>query len=70
MISNRHHGEPNAQRMGSIGRNVVQFRLPMLPPSDGVEWNANVNDEEVSVFIESNATVSYTHLTLPTICSV
>ena len=55
MISNRHHGEPNAQRMGSIGRNVVQFRLPMLPPSDGVEWNAKVNDEEVSVFIESNA---------------
>ena len=78
--------------MNSIGHNVVQFRLPMLPPSDGVEWSAKVNDEEVSIFIESNAilldvlrdrvgslgtkrgcdmgTVSYTHLTLPTIYSV
>ena len=55
MISIRHHGEPNAQRMGSIGSNVVQFRLPMLPPSDGIEWNAKVNGEEVSIFIESNA---------------
>ena len=49
MISIRHHGEPNAQRMGSIGRNMVQFRLPMLPPSDGIEWNAKVNGEEVSL---------------------
>ena len=55
MISIRHHGEPNAQRMVSIGRNMVQFRLPMLPPSDGIEWNAKVNGEEVSIFIESNA---------------
>ena len=55
MISIRHHGEPNAQRMVSIGSNMVQFRLPMLPPSDGIEWNAKVNGEEVSIFIESNA---------------
>ncbi len=41
--------------MNSIGRNVVQFRLPMLPHSDEVEWNARVNGEEVSIFIESNA---------------
>ena len=34
---------------------MVQFRLPMLPPSDGIEWNAKVNDGEVSIFIESNA---------------
>ena len=39
--------------MGSIGRNVG-VQATMLP-SDGVEWNAKVNDEEVSVFIESNA---------------
>ena len=47
--------EPNAQRMSAIGSNMVQFRLPMLPPSDGIEWNAKVNGEEVSIFIESNA---------------
>ena len=41
--------------MNSIGHYVVQFRLPMLPPSDGVEWNVKVNGEEVSIFIESNA---------------
>ena len=70
MISNRHDVEPNAQRMSAIGSSVVQFRLPMIPPSDGVEWNARVNGGEVSIFIESNAilldAVSYTHLTLPT----
>ena len=55
MISNRDHVEPNAQRMSAIGSSVVQFRLPMLPPSDGVEWNARVNGGEVSIFIESNA---------------
>ena len=41
--------------MNSIGHNVVQFRLPMLPPSDSVEWNAKVNGDEVTFFIESNA---------------
>ena len=41
--------------MDSIGHNVVQFRLPMLPHPDEVEWNAVVNEEEASIFIESNA---------------
>ena len=41
--------------MSSVGHNVVQFRLPMLPHPDEVEWNATVNGEEASIFIESNA---------------
>ena len=41
--------------MNSIGHNVVQLRLPMLPHPDEVEWNAVVNGEEASIFIESNA---------------
>ncbi len=41
--------------MGSVGHNVVQFRLPMLPHPDEVEWSAVVNGEETSIFIESNA---------------
>lgn len=41
--------------MSSIGHNVVQFRLPMLPHPDEVEWNADVNGKETSIFIESNA---------------
>ena len=41
--------------MSAIGHNVVQFRLPMLPHPDEVEWNATVNGEEASIFIESNA---------------
>ena len=34
---------------------MVQFRLPMLPPSDEVEWFARVNGMAVSMPIESNA---------------
>jgi len=34
---------------------MVQFRLPMLPPSDKVPWSAIVNGITVSVPIESNA---------------
>ncbi len=34
---------------------MVQFRLPMLPAPDEVPWSAVVNDEEVSLSIESNA---------------
>ena len=34
---------------------MVQFRLPMLPAADEVPWSAVVNDEEVSLSIESNA---------------
>ena len=34
---------------------MVQFRLPMLPAADEVPWSAVVNDEEVSLRIESNA---------------
>jgi len=34
---------------------MVQFRLPMLPPSDEVEWFARVNSMVVSMPIESNA---------------
>jgi len=34
---------------------MVQFRLPMLPPSDEVEWFARVNSMAVSMPIESNA---------------
>ena len=41
--------------MSSVGHNVVQVRLPMLPHPDEVEWNATVNGEEASIFIESNA---------------
>ena len=41
--------------MNSIGHSVVQFRLPMLPHPDEVEWSASVNEEETSIFIESNA---------------
>ena len=41
--------------MSAIGHNVVQFRLPMLPHTDEVEWNATVNGEDASIFIESNA---------------
>ena len=41
--------------MSAIGHNVVQFRLPMLPHPDEVEWNATVNGEDASIFIESNA---------------
>ena len=47
--------EPNAQSTSSIGHNMVQFRLPMLPHPEEVEWNVNVNGEDVSIFIESNA---------------
>ena len=41
--------------MSAIGHNVVQFRLPMLPHPDEVEWNATVNGEDAAIFIESNA---------------
>ena len=34
---------------------MVQFRLPMLPAPGEVPWSAVVNDNEVSVHIESNA---------------
>ncbi len=34
---------------------MAQFRLPMLPHAGEVEWNVNVNGEEKSIFIESNA---------------
>ena len=34
---------------------MVQFRLPMLPAADEVPWSVVVNDEEVSLRIESNA---------------
>ena len=34
---------------------MVQFRLPMLPAAGEVPWSAVVNDEEVSLRIESNA---------------
>ena len=41
--------------MSSVGHYVVQFRLPMLPHPDEVEWGANINGEEVAVYVESNA---------------
>jgi len=41
--------------MSLVGHNVVQFRLPMLPHPDEVEWSANINGEEATFFIESNA---------------
>ena len=34
---------------------MVQFRLPMLPNSGEVDWNAKVNGVEYSIPIESNA---------------
>ncbi len=34
---------------------MVQFRLPMLPRSGELPWNAKVNGEEVSLHIEGNA---------------
>ena len=34
---------------------MVQFRLPMLPRSGELSWNAKVNGEEVSLHIEGNA---------------
>lgn len=41
--------------MSSVGHYVVQFRLPMLPHPDEVEWGANINGEEVAIYVESNA---------------
>lgn len=34
---------------------MVQFRLPMLPRSGQLPWNAEVNGEEVSLNIDGNA---------------
>ena len=34
---------------------MVQFRLPMLPRSGELPWNAKVNGEEVSLHIDGNA---------------
>jgi aerobic-type carbon monoxide dehydrogenase small subunit (CoxS/CutS family) len=34
---------------------MKQFRLPMLPSPDQVQWTAKVNGSEFSTFIESNA---------------
>jgi len=34
---------------------MVQFRLPMLPRSGQLPWNAEVNGEEVSLHIDGNA---------------
>ena len=34
---------------------MVQYRLPMLPPSDEVDWGASVNGNAVSTRVESNS---------------
>ena len=34
---------------------MVQFRLPMLPRSGQLPWNAEVNGEEASLHIDGNA---------------
>ena len=34
---------------------MVQFRLPMLPRAEQLPWNAEVNGEETSLYIDMNA---------------
>ena len=42
-------------RSGWCAHCMVQFRLPMLPAPDEVPWSAEVNGDDVSVHIDSNA---------------